>query len=81
MKDKEKQIMEIVKDIEYQKMFGKCIFEDCPFSDNEEILCNNCKVAQYLHNKHYCKLPKGSVVLSKKEYEKLKLEIRNSKST
>lgn len=69
MKDKEKQIEEMAKDIEHQKMFGPCIFENCPFREDDEILCNNCKVAQYLYNKHYLpKLPKDSVVLSREEY-------------
>jgi hypothetical protein len=68
--DKQKQIEEMAKDIVHQKMFGPCIFENCPFRTDKEILCNNCKVAQYLHNKHYCKLPEDAVVLTREEYER-----------
>ena len=70
MNDK-KQIKEMAKDIVHQKMFGPCIFESCPFRRDDEILCNNCKVAQYLHNKHYCKIPENAVVLTMEAYQDL----------
>ena len=72
--DKEKQIEEMAKDIVHQKMFGKCIFENCPFEKDDEILCNNCKVAQYLYNKHYRKITKNEVVFTKEEYKKIERE-------
>lgn len=63
------QIEEMAKDIVYQDMFSPCMFVNCPFQKDDELFCNDCKVAQYLHNKHYCKIPENAVVLTREEFE------------
>ena len=59
MKDKEKQIEEILADIR------KFIGYDTPYTQKKAL-------ADYLFEHYQPKLPKDSVVLSKEEYEKLK---------
>ena len=61
MKDKEKQIEEMARDMDYG-----CTKRDLYPSDAKEI-------AKALYLIGYRKLPKYSVVLSREEYEKLKL--------
>lgn len=63
MKDKEKQIEEIITDIR------KFIGYDTPYTQKKAL-------ADYLFEHYQPKLPKDSVVLSKEEYEKLKTQLK-----
>ena len=69
MKDKEKQIMELMKDKEFVKLV-KLIDNTHPFYVET--------IALRVYEKYQPKLPEDSVVLSREEYDNLKLEIQKA---
>ena len=71
MVNKEKQIEEIAKEIHYGywETCGKDSCADCPA--NFHNVCEDKLIAEKLYNLGYRKIPEGSVVLSKEEWETL----------
>ncbi len=81
MKDKERQVEEMAKDL--------CVYchemteeKECPYNEHEESKqkCWESQLAQAktLIEQGYRKLPKDSIVLSREEYERLK-QVENEK--
>ena len=71
MKDKEKQIQEIAQIICRRSKDDICIIDNTLCDSS----CCWARNAEAIYNVGYRKYPKDSVVLSREEYEKLKLEL------
>lgn len=70
MKDKEKQIQEIAQIICGRSKDDICIIDNTSCDSS----CCWARIAEAIYNVGYRKIPENSVVLSKKEYEVLKIK-------
>jgi hypothetical protein len=76
MKDKEKQIEEMAKEIESAK---RDIWASVTTrKEDEDYLWHSRRIAEHLTSLDYQKVDKDSVVLSREEYDNLKLEIQKA---
>ena len=82
MKDKEKQIEEMAKDLNYHTSVVEYKCEKdcykCNYAGFDGAKCPSYVLAKSIYGAGYRKLPKDSVVLSREEYENLKLQIQEA---
>ena len=69
--DKQKQIEEMVGHITIKCESCVCGCEDCEFCTESKAYCRSRCHAAELYNAGYRKIPEGSVVLTREEYEVL----------